>query len=150
MGDVVGDLPHSGHQPLDLIEHRIQVGRELVELVAGAGERHALGHVAVDDPLAGAVHGVDPAQHVARHEEPTEHAQHDGEQRGPSQGLQHPGAEQVRVRYVAPDQEMVVLVRQLDGLAKGLMQFRCAVAPVHLDGEADPVRFQGLALGPAG
>ena len=30
--DVVGHLPHSGQQPLDLVEHRVDVGRELFGL----------------------------------------------------------------------------------------------------------------------
>ncbi len=36
MRDVVGDLAHALQQPLDLVEHRIEVGGELVELVARA------------------------------------------------------------------------------------------------------------------
>ena len=68
VGDVVGHLAHAQHQPLDLVEHGVEVGGELVELVAAAGERHALRQIAVDDALAGAVHRLDPAQHVARHE----------------------------------------------------------------------------------
>ena len=34
--DIVGDLAHAGHQPLDLVEHAVEIGGELVELVARA------------------------------------------------------------------------------------------------------------------
>ena len=47
--DIVGDLAHARHQPLDLVEHGVEVCRELVELVAAAGDRHALRQIAVDD-----------------------------------------------------------------------------------------------------
>ena len=68
MRDIVGDLAHAGHQPLDLVEHAVEVGGELVELVVGAAPRHPVRQIAGDDPLGGAVHLLDPAQHVAAHD----------------------------------------------------------------------------------
>ena len=38
MGDVVGDLLHAGHQLADAVEHGVEVVRQPVELVAGAGD----------------------------------------------------------------------------------------------------------------
>ena len=49
MGDVVGDLAHALEQALDLVEHRVQVGRELVELVARTAERDPLTELAGHD-----------------------------------------------------------------------------------------------------
>ena len=46
VGDVVGHLAHALQQPLDLVEHRVEVGGELVELVARAAERDPLAELA--------------------------------------------------------------------------------------------------------
>ena len=88
--DIVGDLAHPGHQPLDLVEHAVQVGGELVEFVVGAGARHPVRQIAGDDALGGAVHLLDAAQHVAAH---------------------HRAAEQPIASATRPDQSSVVLMR---------------------------------------
>ena len=45
MGDIVGNLAHRRHQTLDLIEHAIEIGCELIELVTRAIERNAVRQV---------------------------------------------------------------------------------------------------------
>ena len=50
MGDILGDLAHADQQALDPLEHRVQVLRELVELVAVAVGRDPLAEVAGHDP----------------------------------------------------------------------------------------------------
>ena len=107
MGDVVGDLAHRRHQPLDLIEHPIEIGGEQVELVAGAVERHAIGQISGHDPLAGAVDQLDPAQQVAAHRSAAEQADAERHQPGPQQGQLDPVAERRRIADVAADQEAI-------------------------------------------
>ena len=86
MRDVVGDLAHAGHQPLDLVEHAVEIGGELVELVARAVQRHAVGQISGHDPLAGAVHLLDAAQQVAAHHRAADQADAERDQPGPQQG----------------------------------------------------------------
>ena len=67
MRDIIGDLAHAGHQPLNLIKHAVKVCRELVEFVIRPAARHSVRQVAGDHALGRAVDLLDPAQHVAAH-----------------------------------------------------------------------------------
>ena len=49
MGDVVGDRADAAHQPLDLLQHLVEVLREPVELVVGGADRHAVLDLAGDE-----------------------------------------------------------------------------------------------------
>ena len=83
VGDVVGDLAHRGHQSLDLVEHPVQIGGELVELVIGAGPRHPIRQVAGHDAFGGPVHLLDAAQHVAAHHRAAHHADRERDETRP-------------------------------------------------------------------
>ena len=72
MGDVVGDLAHGGHQTLDLVEHAVEIGGELVELIARTVERNAVRQVSGHDALAGPVHLLDTPQQIAAHRRTTQ------------------------------------------------------------------------------
>ena len=83
VGDVVGDLAHRGHQSLDLVEHPVQIGGELVEFVIGAGPRHPIRQVAGHDAFGGPVHLLDAAQHVAAHHRAAQHADRERDETRP-------------------------------------------------------------------
>src|SRR5690606_20029388 len=70
--DAVADVPEARHQLLDLVEHRVQVLRELVVLVAGAGDRHWLAQVAGDDLAGRAVDLREPALRAEADQEAAE------------------------------------------------------------------------------
>ena len=69
MGDVVGDLLEAPHQRLDALEHGVEVDREPVELVVGAGDRQPAGEIAGHDGARRLGHGIDAVQHAPRDEE---------------------------------------------------------------------------------
>ena len=68
--DIVGDLLQAAHQRLDALEHGVEVFRQPVEFVAGAGDRQPLAEIAGHDGAGGLGHGVDAAQHAAGDEQP--------------------------------------------------------------------------------
>ncbi len=68
MGEAVGDGAKVAHQRLDAVEHGVQRRREMVELVAGAAQRHPAVERAGHDRAGGAVDLGDPAAHQPRQE----------------------------------------------------------------------------------
>src|SRR5260370_18829708 len=109
MRDIGGDLAHAGHQPLDLIEHAVEIVGELVELVTAAAARHPVRQIAGDDPFGGAVHLLDPPQHVAAHHRAAEKADGERAEPRPEQRRLDPVAESRRVADVATDQEAIAV-----------------------------------------
>ncbi len=149
--DIVGDLAHPGHQPLDLIEHAVEIVGELVELVAAivvvGAARHPVREIAGDDPLGGAVHLLDPAQHVAAHQRAAEQPDAERAQPRPQERRLDPVAERRRVADVAPDQKAIA-VRDDEQRAARRMRHLPALLP-HLDLERQRAGTGRHAGGPA-
>ncbi len=144
--DIVGDLPHACHQPLDLVEHGVEIGRQLIELVAAAGERHALAEIAMNDARGGVAHRLDAMQHVAAHDDAAGEAEAEGENAGPGQRSGDPLAEGRGVAQVAADEQAIAAG---DGEGRAARRMRLLPrAALDLDREADPARANDLAVGP--
>ena len=92
MRDIVGDLAHRRHQTLDLLEHPVEIGGELIELVPGAVQRDALGEIAGHYALAGPVDLLDPAQQVAAHHAAAGETRAERDKPGPQQRRPDPAA----------------------------------------------------------
>jgi hypothetical protein len=107
MGDVVGDLAHSRHQPFYLIEHPVEIGRELVELVTRAVQRNAIREVSGHNPFAGSVHLLDAARQVAAGHRAADQPDAKCDQPGPQQRRPDLASECRRVADVAADQQAV-------------------------------------------
>ena len=103
--DVVGHFAHAAEQSLDLVEHGIQVGRQLVELVARALERDPLAEIARHDPARGAVDRIDAAEHAAAHQEAAGEAKQQRQRETPTQRAPDLRLDLHPVLDVAPDQQ---------------------------------------------
>ena len=103
--DVVGHLAHAAEQPLDLIEHGIQVGCELVKLVARALERDPLTEIARHDPARRAIDRIDPPEHPAAHQEAAGEPEQQRESEAPAQRAPDLRLDLQPVLDVAPDQQ---------------------------------------------
>ena len=75
--DVARYLAQAGHQRLDAVEHGVEAGDELIDLVVGAAHGNARRQIALHDGAAGAGDGVDAAQELSAHQ----HATGDGEEK---------------------------------------------------------------------
>ena len=148
MRDIVGHLAHPGHQPLDLVEHVVEVGGELVELVASALERHAVGEVAAHHPLGGAVDLLDPAQQVAAHYRAADQPGDQRDEARPQQRLLDALAEQRSVADVARHQQAVAVGNDDQRALRGLHLGRAR--DLHLDIEGDRTGRDRRSLRPAG
>ena len=105
VGDVVGNLLQPLVELGDAGEHRVEVCRQAVELVAGAGHRQPAGEVAAHDAAARLSDAVDALQRRASDEVPDQKRaeRHDAE--GNDHGAPHHGAETLRFAQVAADEQ---------------------------------------------
>ena len=108
MGDVVGDLAHAVQEPFDLIEHGVEIGGELIELVAARPvERDPPAEVARHDLFGGAVDAIDPAQHPAAHQEAAGKPEQKREPEPPGEGMLDPGLQLQSFLDLAAHQQAV-------------------------------------------
>ncbi len=107
MRDIVGNLAHRAHQPLDLVEHAVEIGGELVEFVVGPAARHAVRQIAGDHPLGGAVHLLDPAQHVAAHHRPAQEPDAERNEARPQERRLDAIAKRGPIADIAPHEEAI-------------------------------------------
>ena len=112
VSDVVGDFLQPVHQRLDALKHRIEIVREPVEFVAAAADRKPAAQVAGHDALRGAGHGVDPAQHAARHEDAAAKTEDHDDQHRPLRGGGDDAENAMTLLEIAADQQPET-VRQL-------------------------------------
>ncbi len=134
VGDIVGNFAHADHQPGDAGDHGVEVGRQPVELVAGAGQRQAARHVPVHDGAGARVHGIDAAQDAQRHDEAADEPhQHHPEQRR-EQRVDHHVAQVLALLEVTAD-EQAKAARQQQHL--GERQMRRPALAVTLVGDLD-------------
>ena len=131
MRDIVGDLAHAGHQPLDLVEHAVEVGGELVEFVGGAETRHPVRQIAGDDPLGRAVHLLDTPQHVAAHEGAADEPDGERQQPRPDQRCLDPVAKRGGIADIAAHKQAIA-VRDDEQLGPRRVRFLAALSR-HLD-----------------
>ena len=110
----VGDGAQVAHQRLDAVEHRVQGAGELVELVAGAAQRHPAVQRAGHDRARRAVDLGDAPAHQTR-EQPAGGEREAGDRRQrPEQRPAERAVERGPRRHVAADQQHLA-VRQAQG-----------------------------------
>ena len=105
MGNVVGDLTQAVHQHLDAIEHLVEVGREAIELVAGAAQRDAAREVAAHDVAAGVGDGGDPPQHAGAGCKAADQGEGEGGRQTPGGDVEDQVLEVGELVGVLPDDE---------------------------------------------
>ena len=81
VGDVVSDLLHLAHQPLDALQHGIEIAGELIPLVVRSAQRNAAAEAAFHDGAAGGVDGFDPPHGAPRDADAGHRRQQEHEQR---------------------------------------------------------------------
>lgn len=107
--DGVGHFAHALHQLVDLVEHVIDDGGDVVEVVVAAGDLDALLEVAAGDALAGLVDDAQSPHLAQRDEQRDEQRQRGGQQQAPhAQLVQLLDGEQVAVERHAVDQRAAV------------------------------------------
>ena len=137
VGDVVGDLLEAPHQRLDPLQHDVEVDREPVELVVGAGDRQPAGEIAGHDGARRLGHGVDAAQHAARDEEAAGQPEHDDQRDRPLPGGENDVVEPLALLEIAADQQAEA-ARQLEHAHQRVMlgAFRIVEAAIDRLGPA--------------
>ena len=126
MRDIVGDLLQPLVQSADPGQHDVEIFRQAVELVAGAGHRQAPAEIAAHDPQARLGNVVDALQRAPADEEPDRQRAepHHAERR--HQRIAHDAAEAFGLAEIAADQHDHLIgqagndgdrgVRGLDGI----------------------------------
>ena len=109
----IGDFAQALHQPLDAVQHAVEIFRQHVELVMRAGHRHAAGEIAGDDFARSAVDGIQPAQHVAAHQGAAEQAEHQDQAHRPGQGGGEHALGEIAVMHILGDQQIEIAARRL-------------------------------------
>jgi hypothetical protein len=146
--DVVGHLAHAAEQPLDLVEHGIEVGRQLVELVARALERDALAEIARHDAARGAIDRIDPPEHAPAHDEAAGQPEQQRERKAPAQRAPDLRLDLQPVLDLASDQQPVAVFDQKAGRARPSLLHRLAIRR-DLDREGQRAIRTGRNVGPA-
>ena len=146
--DVVGDLAHAAEQPLDLVEHGVEVGRQLIELVARASERDALAEIARHDLAGGAIDRVDAPEHAPAHQKAAGEAEEKRERKAPAQRAPDHRLQLQILLDLAPDQEPEAIAEQ-EGGGAGPAPFDALAIGTDLDREGQPAVRVGGDLGPA-
>ena len=106
MRDVVGHLLEAAHQRLDAVEHGVDVERQAVDLVAGAGDRQPIGQVAGHDALRFLRDRVDPPQDAPADEEAAAEPEHQHRRHRPAPGGGDDLVDALAFLDVAPDQQV--------------------------------------------
>ena len=109
----IRDLAQALHEPLDAVQHAVEIFRQGVELIMRARHRHPAGEIAGDDFARGPVDGIQPPQHVAAHQRPAEQAKHQDQRHGPGQGGGEHALGQVAVMHIFGDQQIEIAARRL-------------------------------------
>ena len=132
----VGDRAHAGHELLDLLEHLVQAGREMIEFVPASGKRHAPREIAAHDGAARLRDRLDAHEQPAAEIERTGHAEDDGDDQGHGKGLADDLSEGGALRHVASDEKPEAALEP-ERLRADLVLGRNAML-VALDLEAEP------------
>ena len=111
--DVVGDLPHAGHQPLDPRQHGVQIGGQRVELVARALDQDSPAEIACHDLRRRAVDRLDAAEHPAAHDEAADHAEDQHQQAAEPDGVDQQRLGAQLVLDVAGDEQPRIVEQYL-------------------------------------
>ncbi len=103
--DVVGHRLEPVHQGFDALQHRVEVARQTVELVAAPDDRQPAGQIARHDPLRRPGHGVDPLEHPPGDEEAAGEAEHHHDGDRPAAGRHDDVVEPLALVEIAADQK---------------------------------------------
>ena len=85
MGNIIGNLAHTGHQTFDLGQHRVKVVSQLVKFITITGNRHAPGQVTRHNAFAGVIDGIDSGKDIAAHQQTTGNAEQHHQSQRPEQ-----------------------------------------------------------------
>lgn len=140
MGEAVGERAQFLHQAGDAIEHRIDLDRQPVEDVAGAGDRDAMAEIAAGVALGDGDDPPHPFAEIARHQparqQPDQHRDHRRQQQGALEDV----LEDQLVVEAAPVQHPAAVRQFLQHEAGG--DRPVGAAPLHAAGQI-------AGLGPA-
>ncbi len=137
-------LAHALHQPLDPVEHGVQVLGQRVEFVMRIAQGHAARQVAFDDLGAGAVDLVETRQHVAAHQRAADQAEQQHQPHRPGQRGGEEALRQVALVHVLRHQQVEAAGQREDAAAR-LARLELVLDPALIVEIDEAVRLLAIA-----